>query len=92
MLLKLLLAAAERLNVRNKIQLHRHTTIIDDHVPFMEIGIPAIDLIDFNFGSHSEYANDYWHTKKILWIKSHQSLKISGEKLYLKCFMTWVHL
>ena len=78
-LLKLLIAAAERLNVRNKIQLHRHTTIIDDHVPFMDIGIPAIDLIDFNFGSH-EYANDYWHTKEDSMDKiSPGSLKISGE-------------
>ena len=78
-LLKLLIAAAERLNVRNKIQLHRHTTIIDDHVPFMDIGIPAIDLIDFNFGSH-EYANDYWHTKEDSIDKiSPESLKISGE-------------
>ena len=79
MLLELLLAAAERLNVRNKIQLHLHTTIIDDHVPFMAIGIPAIDLIDFKFGSH-DHANDYWHTAEDSMDKiSPESLKISGE-------------
>ena len=29
-------------------------TIIDDHVPFLERGIPAIDIIDFDY--------PYWHT------------------------------
>ena len=71
MLLKLLLVAAERLNVRNKIQLHRHTTIIDDHVPFMEIGIPAIDLIDFT-SAHTNTQMIIGTRKKIQWIKSHQ--------------------
>ncbi|MBE7467859.1 MAG: hypothetical protein DPW09_14420 [Anaerolineae bacterium] len=31
----------------------RHT-IIDDHIPFLERGIPAIDMIDFDY--------PYWHT------------------------------
>jgi Zn-dependent M28 family amino/carboxypeptidase len=31
----------------------RHT-IIDDHIPFVERGIPAIDMIDFDY--------PYWHT------------------------------
>ncbi|MDP6490980.1 MAG: M28 family peptidase [Kiritimatiellia bacterium] len=35
--------------------------ILDDHVPFLERGIPAIDLIDFEFGS-APGLNDYWHT------------------------------
>jgi len=33
--------------------------IKDDHRPFLKVGIPAIDLIDFNFDSAS---NRYWHT------------------------------
>ena len=32
--------------------------IIDDHVPFQQKGIPAINLIDFHFGQD----NRYWHT------------------------------
>jgi glutaminyl-peptide cyclotransferase len=36
-------------------------TILDDHVPFLEHGFPAIDLIDFQFGS-GPGKNDYWHT------------------------------
>jgi len=30
------------------------TPIYDDHVPFIELGIPAVDLIDFDY--------PYWHT------------------------------
>lgn len=33
----------------------------DDHVAFLNAGIPAIDLIDFEFGS-APGKNDYWHT------------------------------
>ncbi len=29
-------------------------TIIDDHLPFVERGIPAVDIIDFDY--------PYWHT------------------------------
>jgi glutaminyl-peptide cyclotransferase len=35
--------------------------IEDDHLPFLRIGVPAADLIDFEYGSTSG-ANDYWHT------------------------------
>ncbi|MBO7684223.1 MAG: Zn-dependent exopeptidase M28 [Kiritimatiellae bacterium] len=31
----------------------------DDHVPFMEKGYPAIDLIDFSYGPD----NSFWHTE-----------------------------
>ncbi len=34
------------------------TAITDDHLPFTELGIPAIDLIDFEYGE----GNRYWHT------------------------------
>jgi acetylornithine deacetylase/succinyl-diaminopimelate desuccinylase-like protein len=32
--------------------------IIDDHVPFREMGIPALDIIDFEYGP----GNAFWHT------------------------------
>ncbi len=32
--------------------------IDDDHIPFINAGVNAIDLIDFNFGP----SNSYWHT------------------------------
>ncbi len=34
------------------------TEIEDDHVPFLDAGIPSVDLIDLNYGPD----NSYWHT------------------------------
>ena len=31
---------------------------MDDHVPFKNIGIPSINIIDFNYGP----GNSFWHT------------------------------
>ena len=30
----------------------------DDHLPFLEAGIPSLNLIDFHYGP----GNSYWHT------------------------------
>jgi glutaminyl-peptide cyclotransferase len=35
--------------------------ILDDHVPFLEAGVPAVDLIDFTYGD-DEQPGPYWHT------------------------------
>ena len=34
------------------------TPMLDDHYPFLQAGIPAVDLIDFDYGPK----NSYWHT------------------------------
>jgi glutaminyl-peptide cyclotransferase len=53
--------------------------ILDDHVPFLRAGIPAVDLIDFEYGS-GPGMNDYWHTDKDTLDKlSPQSLAIVGQ-------------
>lgn len=50
----------------------------DDHVPFLEAGYKAIDLIDFHYGSEPGL-NDYWHTSEDTLDKiSTDSLKKSG--------------
>lgn len=36
----------------------RQEAIKDDHLSFMNVGIPSIDLIDLDFGPH----NSFWHT------------------------------
>ena len=36
--------------------------IYDDHVPAIEKGIPAIDIIDTRYGEGAEYLGGYWHT------------------------------
>ena len=56
----------------------REMGMLDDHVPFLQAGIPAIDLIDFEFGS-APGLNDYWHTENDTLDKiSPRSLEIAG--------------
>ena len=45
--------------------------VLDDHVPFLEKKIPAVDLIDFSYGEN----NAYWHTPE------DTPDKISGESI-----------
>ncbi len=77
-LVQALLKAAHQTGYREYIARASDMVIIDDHVPFLQIGIPAIDLIDFEFGS-APGKNDYWHTAAddIAHI-SEESLAISG--------------
>jgi glutaminyl-peptide cyclotransferase len=52
-----------------------HEEIRDDHLSFMSVGIPSIDLIDFDYGPH----NSYWHTPQdTLEHCSMESLSIVG--------------
>lgn len=49
-------------------------SMLDDHTPFIEAGIPAVDLIDFNY--------PYWHTTSDTLDKvSPESLKVVGDTL-----------
>jgi hypothetical protein len=48
--------------------------MIDDHTPFLEAGMPAIDIIDFDY--------PYWHTVQDTPDKvSVESLRAVGETL-----------
>ena len=50
--------------------------MVDDHTPFMEAGVPAIDIIDFEYGP----GNSWWHTNEDSIDKvDRQSLKIVGD-------------
>ncbi|MDF7822484.1 M28 family metallopeptidase [Pontiellaceae bacterium B12227] len=72
------LNAAHAVGYRDHFTLSR-VIITDDHVPFLDIGIPAIDLIDFKFGSEPGL-NDHWHTEADnLQNISEESLQITGE-------------
>lgn len=58
------------------------SAILDDHVPFLEKGIPSIDLIDFSYGPD----NIFWHTPE-------DTLdKISGESIAFSVDLTLVML
>lgn len=54
------LTSAEQVGVREKFRLSP-VAIFDDHQAFLNAGIPAVALIDFQFGS-APGLNDYWHT------------------------------
>ena len=57
---------------------YRGGALLDDHEPFLEAGIPAVDLIDFTYGSKPGL-NDYWHTEQDTLDKiSAPSLEIVG--------------
>lgn len=52
------------------------TAIEDDHLPFVRAGVPAVDLIDFDYGP----GNRYWHNREDTLDKlSPRSFEIVGE-------------
>ena len=58
---------------------YRGEVLLDDHEPFVEAGIPAVDLIDYPYGSKPGL-NDYWHTEQDTLDKiSPRSLEIVGQ-------------
>ena len=59
-LVKELFFAAHQQGARPAFSLGKGS-ILDDHVPFLLAGMPAIDVIDFDYGS-APGLNDYWHT------------------------------
>jgi len=71
-------AAARDVGSRDYFSLGK-TDMLDDHVPFLRVGIPAVDLIDFEYGS-APGKNDFWHTEKDTLDKlSPRSLEIVGQ-------------
>jgi glutaminyl-peptide cyclotransferase len=62
------------------------SSILDDHVPFLDAGIPAVDLIDFEYGTEQKKFGDggptnaYWHTTEDTIDKlSAESLAVIGD-------------
>ena len=61
-LAKIALLAAKRAGIEDKVS-RTDFLVKDDHVPFLEAGFKAVDLIDFEYGS-APGLNDFWHTAK----------------------------
>ena len=75
---KIALLAAKKAGVADKVS-RTDVLVKDDHVPFIEAGFKAIDLIDFEYGS-APGLNDYWHTAKDTPDKiSESSLLVAGK-------------
>jgi Zn-dependent M28 family amino/carboxypeptidase len=58
-LTKLVFSAAHRLGYDTQFP-DSPTAIDDDHIPFINAGVAAVDLIDLDYGP----SNSYWHTAK----------------------------
>jgi Zn-dependent M28 family amino/carboxypeptidase len=55
--------------------LREQGAIEDDHVPFLKLGVSAVNLIDFEYGP----GNEYWHTEEDTMDKlSAKSLEVVG--------------
>jgi glutaminyl-peptide cyclotransferase len=58
--------------------LRQEQDISDDHLPFLDAGIPSVDLIDFDYGPN----HSYWHTNQDTLDKiSGASMKAVGDTL-----------
>ncbi len=58
-LTELVFTAAHRLGYKKEF-LDSQGAASDDHIPFVNAGVAAVDLIDFDYGPN----NSYWHTEK----------------------------
>jgi Zn-dependent M28 family amino/carboxypeptidase len=66
---------AERLGLNHELIAEEKHALLDDHTPFLEAGIPAVVIIDFDY--------PYWHTKQDTVDKvSAQSLAAVGATLW----------
>ena len=71
-------ATAEKLGYGDKLINEEKFSMLDDHTPFLEAGIPAVDIIDFDY--------PYWHTTQDTPDKvSAESLQAVGDTL-----LNWV--
>lgn len=55
-LMDLVWEMADRIGMKSN--LSGKASIQDDHIPFLDTGIPCVDIIDLNYGPK----NSYWHT------------------------------
>jgi len=74
---------AQELGYKKEFPSRSFTIGDDDHMPFLRAGIPAVDVIDFEYGEGAE-DNRYWHTAEDTLDKiSAKSLKTIGDVILL---------
>jgi len=75
--------AATRLGVQSHFYA-RKLAVGDDHTPFLKLGVPCADLIDFDYG----YNNVFWHTPQDTIDKlSPKSIEIAGSVILETIYM-----
>jgi hypothetical protein len=75
-------AAAERVGAQSAFPDEEQGGVQDDHTPFVEKGIPAIDLIDFDFPCWHQTCDDLTAVSKA-------SLDLSGETVLEYMLTLW---
>jgi Zn-dependent M28 family amino/carboxypeptidase len=75
-------AAAKRAGAQSAFPDETQGAVLDDHVPFLERGIPAIDLIDFDFPCWHKPCDDLTAVSK-------ESLNLSGEAVLEYMLTEW---
>ncbi len=75
-------AAAKRAGAQSAFPDETQGAVLDDHVPFLERGIPAIDLIDFDFPCWHKPCDDLTAVSK-------ESLNLSGEAVLEYLLTEW---
>jgi len=74
-LMDLVFETAKKIGLKSILSSYQ-SAMDDDHTPFLDVGIPCVDLIDFNYGPE----NSYWHTPADTLDKiSPQSLEKTGK-------------
>ncbi|MEJ2009056.1 MAG: M28 family peptidase [Acidobacteriota bacterium] len=72
---KLIWQQADKLGYSGYFLKSRPVSMVDDHIPFVNAGVSAVDLIDFDYGPD----NRYWHTAQdVIQHCSPSSLTIVG--------------
>jgi Peptidase family M28 len=67
---------AQQLGYRRYFPLDATQRVLDDHIPLNDVGIPTIDIIDFDYGP----GNGYWHTPDdVAANTSPETLRMVGE-------------
>ncbi len=79
---KKLRAAAKRVGAQSVFPDESSGAVLDDHVPFLEQGIPSIDLIDFDFPCWHQTCDDLTAVSK-------PSLNLSGEAVLEYMVTEW---
>ncbi len=77
-LLSYLEASLKEMNQSERME-KQWSYVMDDHTPFVEIGVPALHLMDFTFGGKKQ-PGTFWHTDQDTMENiSAESLSIAGE-------------
>lgn len=83
-LTRLLFTTARKEGVSDHFTMFKQGSILDDHVPFQQLGVPCINIIDFDYGPD----NSWWHTEEDTIDKiSPESLEITGN-VVIRMLMT----